>query len=109
MRLDGCDDSSQQRVAGGVSLAVVELLEVVNVGDGEHQPSRSVPGAVDLTLEGDHAKLAAVGAGEWVKQGLFELLFGLLAIARGRGAICRGVFSVGRRTRPFGGRARPHL
>ena len=92
-----------------MSLAVVELLEVVDVGEGEHQPAGSVPGAVDLALEGDHAELSAIGAGEWVELGLFEFRFGPLAIARGSGPVRRGVFSIGRRARPFLSRARPHL
>jgi hypothetical protein len=109
MRLDRGDDFSQQRVAGGMPLTVVELLELVDVGEGEHQPTGSVPRAVDLAFEGDHAELAAVGAGEWIKQGLFELLFGLAAIARSSGTVTGGVFSVDCRARPFVGRARPHL
>src|SRR5439155_3336942 len=65
--LYGGDDIAQQRVARGMALAVVELLESVDVHEGEYEPSVSVSSAIDLVFEGGHPEVASVGASELIE------------------------------------------
>jgi hypothetical protein len=60
VRLERSDHISQQRVARRVALAVVDLLEPVDVDEGEHQASVRGPSAVDLALERGHSELPPV-------------------------------------------------
>jgi len=108
MGLDRRDYCSKQRVARGMTLAVVDLLEFVHVNEREYETSGSVPRAVDLSIERDHSQSAAQRAGERIELRLLQRLFQELAIpGRGR-AICRGAFAVHRSAGTFGSCAGTH-
>lgn len=93
--LDRPDHVAEQRVAGCVALAVVDLLEPVHVDVGQHETSVPVPGAVDLAPERDRSELAAVGAGEVVVLCLIERGPSTLAVARGGSTIRPGLLTIG--------------
>jgi hypothetical protein len=57
--LDRPSDISQQRIAGGVTLPVIHLLEPVDVDIGEHQTAVPMASAVDLTLQQEQPDFAA--------------------------------------------------
>jgi len=95
--LDCTDHVSQQRVARRMALAIVDLLEPVDVDVGEDEASVSVPSAVDLVLERDYSKLAPESAGELIELGVSQLGSRVLAIVRGGSAVGRRELAVGRR------------
>ncbi|MEO6857549.1 MAG: hypothetical protein ABI323_03050 [Solirubrobacteraceae bacterium] len=99
MCFDRTDDVSQQRVARRVTLAVIDLLEPVDVDVGEHQTSVSVPSTVDLAPNLDHSKLATEDAGEMVELRASQIGSRLLAIRRRVHAIRRRVHAIGGRER----------
>jgi hypothetical protein len=109
VELHRSSDVSQQLVTGRMPLAVVDLLEPVDVNEREHESSASMPGAVDLTFEHDHAKLATERTGELIEPRLHELVFRLLAITLGGSAIGGGALTVGGPERALCGRARTQL
>ena len=109
MGSDRRDDRSEQRVARGMALAVVDLLELVDVDEGEDETAGAVTSTVDLPLECEHSQSAAQRAGEWIELRLFQRLFQKLAIpGRGR-AIRSGAFAVHRSAGTLGGCASTHV
>jgi hypothetical protein len=90
-------------------LAVVDLLEPIDVNERKHESSASMPGTVDLTFEREHAKLATERTGELIELRVHELVFGLLAIALGGSAIRGGTLTVRGPERALFGRPRTHL
>ena len=78
-----------------MAMAVVDLLELIDVDNSEHEASVCVPSAVDFMLERDEATLTAESAGERIELRLPKLPSCLLAVPRGGDAICRGVLTVG--------------
>ena len=67
MLLDRRRDVAQQRIASRVTLAVVDLLEPVDVDVGENQMPVSVARAVDVALDQQQSDLASKRAGELIK------------------------------------------
>jgi hypothetical protein len=97
VQLHGSHDVAQQRVARGMTLAVVDLFETVDVNEGEHELSITVSRTVDLLLKRDHPQPPSKRAGERIELRESELLCGLLTVARRQSAVRRGLRSVSRR------------
>jgi hypothetical protein len=107
VRIDRGDNISYHRVAGGMALTVVDVLELIDVDEGEHEPSVAVSSAADFMLKRDHSQSAAKRAGERVKFSMLELLSRLVTITpRGRPIPC-GLPAVNRRPGSIGARACP--
>ena len=106
MSVDGVDDALEQRVAGGVALAVVERLQPddVDVGDDERRcPSAA---AVELVVELGEPGRAGPRAGELVVRGAGQRIGEQLAIDERMQALTRGLFAVLRRAVAVVGGAR---
>ena len=77
-------------VAGLVTLGVVDLLEAIDVGEGEHETAARPASALDLALHLAEPEHSCPGAGQPVRRGELEIVFRfgtslarLLALLRG--------------------------
>ena len=113
MRLDGFHDLVQELVAGRMAKSVVDLLEVVDVDEGERELGARPPGALDFAGNFIEADLAGPGARQLVGRGELEGVLGLggctlasarwslasLAVGGGPGAVFGGLGPVGSSSR----------
>jgi hypothetical protein len=87
MLLNRGGDVAQQRVAGGMTVAVVDLLEPVDVDVSENQMPVSVARAIDLTVEQQQPDLAPKRAGELIQLRASQVISAQTVIAVRAGAI----------------------
>ena len=94
-------DQSEQSVAGVVAVGVVDLLQVIDIDEGDRQCPACSPGALDLVRDLREAEPASPRTGQLVGCRDFECMLGFAPGAAGLGAITRGGFAVGRGAGPI--------
>jgi hypothetical protein len=101
--LNGGSDVTQQRIAGAMTIAVVDLLEPVDIDVGENQTSVSVARAVDLTLEQQQPDLSTERAGQLIKLRASQISSPQPVIAVRAGAILDRCHTISGRVRTVSG------
>ena len=105
--LSGLDDEVQQSVAGRVPRGVVDLLETVDVDEGERELAARPPGALDLAGHLGQPEPSRPGARQLVGGGELESVARFLARETRLGALRRCLLPVVRRPRTVVGCLRP--
>ena len=95
MLLNCGNDVTQQRVAGAVTVSVVDLLEPIDVDVDEDQVPVSASRAVDLTFQQQQPDPTTERAGELIKLRLAQVVSAQGVIAVGVGAVFNRGFAIG--------------
>jgi hypothetical protein len=95
--LDRGSDVAQKRVTGAMTMAVVDLLEPVNVDVGEHQLPALAARTVDLAVEQQQPDLAAKRAGELIQLRTSQVISPQAVIAVGARSIFDRRLAIGGR------------